>query len=433
MEAVVSGRRGLLLCALGVGLFPSCEPPCGLRLCDIRDPDCQRTTAQATACLNERPMVSVPMRVLPVEEFLNQSSGPVSDEQIQAERRWNKALSLVGLAPPDLDPAAAARASASRVAAYYADIEQGITIIDHGDPLDSLYAVTLLVHEYTHALQDKAVDLGAYFGRHAVTTDSALAASSLVEGDASHTEDLAAMNLFHTDSGGIPWAKMYQHWQTTARRARDLSPTPVLLAWAHFNYPFGTEMVSVYWRAGGWPAAHERYLRPPASTAQVLSELAGAPAAEGHWMKDLGDASIPVLPDRFRFLGADGLGAWTWLAFLAKRTLAQGVERELVAALRGDVFSWHLDAESGDVLVAWRLRLNPSLAARFAQEVSAANNRLWVTYVLGGDLVLIAAQADVLATVDAASFSWRGKPTQPPDTPVNPRSRPRVLCPSRAP
>ena len=44
----------------------ACQPerPCGLTICDIRDPDCQQRIGGAAACLRGSPELTVPMKVV---------------------------------------------------------------------------------------------------------------------------------------------------------------------------------------------------------------------------------------------------------------------------------------------------------------------------------------------------------------------------------
>jgi len=49
-------------------------------------------------------------------------------------------------------------------------------------------ARNILFHELVHAAQDRAIDLSQYYGRHAKNLDSGLAASALVEGQATAVE-----------------------------------------------------------------------------------------------------------------------------------------------------------------------------------------------------------------------------------------------------
>src|SRR6185369_4849344 len=65
-------------------------PPCGLHLCDIRDADCQSMAAAAAACLRGVDPVTVPVTVVPRDEFIAQAAAtPLTPEQEESFRRWN--------------------------------------------------------------------------------------------------------------------------------------------------------------------------------------------------------------------------------------------------------------------------------------------------------------------------------------------------------
>ena len=123
---------------------------------------------RATACLRGQAPVDFPVTVKPQQVYIDeaeQEAAAVTDAERENFRTWQRGLALLGLGDPDVTLTQSAREQAAWVAAYYDPGTKAVTVIDGGRPLDSRTAVTLLVHEATHALQDQAVGLDAFRGR----------------------------------------------------------------------------------------------------------------------------------------------------------------------------------------------------------------------------------------------------------------------------
>ena len=89
---------GLLACA------PSA--PCGLRQCDIRQPDCQRDNVRATACLRGREPVDFPVTVKSQQAYIaeaEQEAAAVTEAEREHFRTWQRGLALLGLGDPGRD------------------------------------------------------------------------------------------------------------------------------------------------------------------------------------------------------------------------------------------------------------------------------------------------------------------------------------------
>lgn len=395
---------GLLAPALALLGCAQPQNACGLRVCDIRESDCQQATAVAAACLRGVEPVSVPMRVIRSEDWLRgQSTAAPAPELAALHERWNTGLSLLGLAPPGMTLQEANAANAGQVAAFYSNATDGITIIDWGNPLDSLRAVALLVHEYTHALQDHTVGLGAYGQAFGGDNDRSLASGAIIEGEANHVQDLAAIDLYGSPREGVPWDQVFDRYLGAARQRLHASEVPVLLAWAHFRYPFGTAFVNRTWQANGWEGVNGLLQQPPLSTRQILAGPGSPEPAAGPWLEALGDEAVPVLPAEFVYRHADTLGAWTLETFM-RRLGRPDLERTASENLRGDMFS--VFTRDATVVAYWRLRLTTSaLADQLAQAMNIPD-AAWEVWRLGErDLAIgggvLAVRADLWMPIPA--------------------------------
>jgi hypothetical protein len=353
----VSGRR-LAVAGLALALGACApEPPCGLRVCDIREAECQRMAAQAAACLRGEPAIDIPVTLVGRDEFVAEAAATtLSPDEAERFRLWNAGYATLALAPVDNDPGQASAANAASTAAFYDPDEKRITVIDDGRPLDHWTYIPTLVHEFTHALQDARFDLDALFGQHATDTDRALAFGAVVEGDATYTGDLASAGFFGLATDDIPWDRVLGNWQSWALVQARISPLPVELAWAHFRYPFGTGFVKGALDAAGTAGVANAFTTPPDGTRQVMAGFGAAEPGGGVWNEDFATAAVPILDPRFTFVGADRMGAWLLEVFLTRLDGPSADRDALTRGLRGDVLSIFHDPVTDGAIAVWRLR-----------------------------------------------------------------------------
>ncbi len=433
-----AGLVAMLVLMLGLGCAP--DPPCGLKVCDIRQPDCQRAVASGTACLRGQAPADVPIRVVPLQQYLAESvaAGEGNVDPVLFGR-WMAGLSLFGLASADVTVAEASRDNAAWVAAFYDPGDKSITIIDRGRPLSSRGAVTLLVHEYTHALQDRHVGLQVFRDRLADDFDRLLAYKAVTEGEATLVEDLAAVGLFGQPEAEVPWSNVFTRFQQRARDAAFEAKLPLDQSIGYFPYPFGLPYVFGAYRAGGFARVDRLYVEPPTSSAEVLEGFAPSAAAVPGAEELAGD-SVPLLPARFSLVDGDRLGGWMLEVFVerllgqaggsAAAAQARADLKNVGRALRADWLSILKDGDTDRTLACWRLRLGSSLAAdTLARHLR--NRGSWSVWSRERDVILLASgDADVrqLGTSDLA-FGPRPQPAAMPSGSASPR---RTLgCPER--
>jgi hypothetical protein len=447
VEAVVTRAGGLLLALTAGALAAACtpEPGCGLRECDIREPACQQAIARATACLRGNDGVTVPVKMITRAQLQAQwaaEAQAATAAEVELFRLWQRALAQLQLGDPDLTLTDATAEQAAFVAAYYQPSDRTVTVVDDGAAMDSRRAVTVLVHEAVHALQDATVGFETFDARvGAVDLDRQLAAAAVTEGEATLYEDLAALGLFGAREGDARWDEVFGRWQALANRLADLSPMPVTMAWGYFPYPFGGDYVNdVYQRdgAGGIAALYER---PPASAAQVLAGF-GAASPGGPWSEDLGAAAVPVLPAPWSHVDGDRLGGWLLDVFIARVALRRASLNGPAPVaffgtrLRADRFSVFRHQTTGAAAACWRLRL---ATAAEATALAAWLRPSFSATALDRDVVVLTARGDDGGEIDVGQLAFGPVPA-PPMSMTSPmgtarRDHPRLahLCPKRLP
>jgi hypothetical protein len=179
-----------------------------------------------------------------------------------------RALIALGALPPGSDlKKLFGSALTSQVAGFY-DPRNGELVVDGGeDPALSGMDRLILAHELDHALTDQALRLPhAVRGNEPVegAEDAAVAASTLVEGDATLLmEAYAVDNLSFTDAvrAIVP----------ALASERELAELPYYLRQGMVApYEEGERFVCELYRRGGWRAVDRAYRRLPRSTAEIL-------------------------------------------------------------------------------------------------------------------------------------------------------------------
>lgn len=239
----------------------------------------------------------------------------------------------------------------SQVLGFYDDQARRMVIVSDAG-LDALGRITY-AHEYTHALQDKAFGLAGLELEAEGQDDRSLGRLALVEGDATVTMFL--------------WALQFAPEVMAEIRETPIPDTGEAPQWMvdslSFPYVAGATFVFQLWTTADPGAVDAVYAQPPASTEQILHydkyvagevpievpELDLAAALGARWSAvestSIGEAQIGIF---LRFLGASDQVA-------AAASSGWGGDR-LTAARDGD-----------DVALAWRLAWDrPADATEFA-------------------------------------------------------------------
>jgi hypothetical protein len=159
------------------------------------------------------------------------------------------------------------QALAGQVAGFY-DPRTGELVVDAGEDrsLGGLDRV-VLAHALEHALVDQALGLpGSVRGAEppAGREDAALAATALVEGDATLLMEVYALEH-------LSFADALRSIAPALASERELAGLPhVVQASMVFPYEEGLRFACALYERGGWPAVDRAYRKLPASSAEIL-------------------------------------------------------------------------------------------------------------------------------------------------------------------
>ena len=186
----------------------------------------------------------------------------VPDREFAAE---GIALAALGLLPTGVDlKKTYLNLLGEQVGAFY-DQHTGELVTFSGQPLDNSQNRVILAHELTHALEDQHFHLANLPLDAKGNDDRVLAASALVEGDATLVMnryllgEMSASVLKESLSGAL----------TTD--VRQLAAAPRFLRESLvFPYLRGQEFCQALYEQGGWTKLAAAFQHPPSSTAQIL-------------------------------------------------------------------------------------------------------------------------------------------------------------------
>ena len=337
------------------------------------------------------------------------------DNQLpQAEiDRQTAFYAALGLLPAGIDLRAVyLNLLGSQVAGFYDTETQIMNVLpigfEGGDTL-GLSEQLIFSHEYTHALQDQHFDLDAVMGggEDAVENpDAALAAISLVEGDATavmtvYTQGVTAQN---------PMASLLMLAESLQAGNLTLPPgiPDILLRELLFPYEDGLSFVIKLYQAGEWESVNAAYENVPTTTEQIIHP-------EKYFEGEGAQTDLLTVVD----LSA-ALPGWTVLfqdaplgEFYIRehlRTSLRSHDAEAGAAgWGGDAFTLLQNPETGDL--AWRLSIQWDTPADTSEFLAFYDELAIERYGVeasdgcydGGDLgVLCLVEGDQVVTIYAA-------------------------------
>lgn len=261
----------------------------------------------------------------------------------QELKDYGRSLAAIGLVPEGTDVMAVLMGLYNeQVSAFYVPEQESLyTFVEQtwSASLDRM----LLAHELTHALQDQHFDLKKLPLKLKTNTDRALAASALVEGDA--TVLMTQWYGAYAEPGGLMddvWAMLAQN--TEAVRAAPAWMREMLL----FPYQEGQKFVTALMMTGGNRALNRAYADPPSSTKQILHPE--------RYVKDRHEP-VEVEPEEVRMEGWRRIGNDVLGEFGVRSVLKgpAGLFDAQVAALEwaGDRYFVYERGRDGSVGVVW--------------------------------------------------------------------------------
>jgi hypothetical protein len=430
-----------LLALLGVLPATGCTGDCPvLESCDIRRAKCQAHTTEVATCLSGDTAVHPALVVVDAQVYIEEQIAGDTDTESDDQRDLRRGLALLNLMPAQLDAPELERQYWDTVGAFYDPDTKQVTILDRGQPLDGGGAVTTLLHELIHALQDDREQRSPEVARD--DDDGAMALTGIVEGEAVLYQDLARARGFGVDPDDIDWQSVFFDYQASSWDQVINSDAAYLLAWRYFPYAFGGRYVRDAWADGGNARVRELFAQPPTATRQILAgyglppPAAPGPELAAAWREDLDTVGSPVLPAQYEPVTRLHLGAWLFEIFKQRRLRREASGLPSGSGLLGDVLSVFREPATGDVSIFWRLRFDdPERAAVFRAQVANIPAVVELGHVqYDRDVVLGASTRQPLDSAFVRSIVWEAVPAASTEPEQDPPAQPsallrRLTCP----
>ncbi len=349
---------------------PGCEE-LNHATCDVRVASCQERLFALAQCLRggERDAELPVVRVVAPSEYGDRLRASFAENPPPTPNHWENALVLLGLAAPGAYSATVMVDDAvTNTGGVYWRATKDIWVIDHGEATDEDRASVVLVHEFVHALQDREVNLTAFWEEHATSTDAVLAVRAVIEGEAELHETRYAASQLGLDPRGVDFRA---HFEGARRLAADYlrqQASPYPAGNGSFPYRYGGRYMNFAWEKGGHDEVLARFASPPRNSHALMASVL-EPLAEEVTPVDLPAVLPPAewLPESEVALGA-------WGVWLALRHAPIELADAAAQGWRGDSLAVYSRATTQTLLV-WQLDFaTEQSAASFLDSLVSRNN-----------------------------------------------------------
>lgn len=207
-------------------------------------------------------------------------------------------------APPALD-------ITEWAAAFYSlDDDEIVVITDNFDSSDREHAYTVLVHEMIHVYQDRGRDLQTLSDTYATSFDRFLALRAIVEGEAEFYESLAEVELLGRSPDEVDWVGYFAEFRANVLAAAAATDVPSQQAVGLFPYPYGGKFIYEAYQAHARASIDSVFETPPDSVRQVVGGYYEWPDFLRNRDDLLNPHAVPILPDRYTYLGGRHESVW---------------------------------------------------------------------------------------------------------------------------
>lgn len=302
----------------------------------------------------------------------------LADYSLEEARDDSAILTALGLLEPGFDLMAFYKELYSeQIAGYYDDELEEMFVVKgsgFGGQESSTYA-----HEYVHVLQDQTFDIseGLKFNPDECEKDTerCLGVQSLIEGDASVTEQ-AWVSAFANEQDRKDISDFYS---TFSSPVYDSAPAFMQQDFL-FPYRYGAEFVYSLRDRGGWNAVNAAYQNPPVSAEQIL-----------HPERYPEDKPLPVemadlskvLDPQWREIDRGVMGEWYLYLILAHGYLPEMRQpetnaRTATAGWGGDAYAVYQQGAGGPILYFQKIVFETETdAVEFQEAASAYGDSRW--------------------------------------------------------
>ena len=233
-----------------------------LPVCDIAAAGCQDMVFRATVCAREQDGASLPsVRSISRQELEAELRRDLAEDPERIPAAWETTYQLLGLIPNQPLGDVLVENAVSSIAAYYRNDTKQVTVI-RDNSVDRETGAWILSHEFVHALQDQAVDLGAFQRQWTGSTDHSMALDALIEGEAMVHPNILQARRVGRSPESVDWNGYASRLLASAFESVEGAPSPFVDALSTLPYPIGFRFLIDPWLANGQTAIDELFAQP---------------------------------------------------------------------------------------------------------------------------------------------------------------------------
>jgi hypothetical protein len=329
--------------------------------CDVRAADCQARLLALAACLREDEEPPMPPVTVMSESAFGDYLYELIEEEPQPEvNHLERALVSLGMVEPGAyDVDVVVSDLVTTIAGVYRHETDDILVVVHGAAVDRDMMSSILLHEFVHYLQDLQVDLAAFSEEFSLSTDAALAAISVIEGEAEFHQLRYYASLAGLNPNTVDYRETFDSMVSFSEEYLLEQPSPYTQVRGVFPYAWGGRYMQATWFDGGRDAVAERFASPPTQTRSLMGASTFVDVAARSF-------ESPAAPTGLALYAEDVGGAIT-LFLYATTIMDVASARELALQWRGDRMSIFATDDDAGTVVVWRIALeNEPAAAAFA-------------------------------------------------------------------
>jgi hypothetical protein len=314
--------------------------------------------------------------------ILDQVNTKIPSERLRLEEAIYK---TIGFIPEDFDyKDGLIDLYSEQIGGYYDPDSKQFTMASWM-PLES--QLTVAVHELTHALQDQYFNLKQFQDYSKLTSDEQLAASALIEGDAT-----AVMLDEKMPPPGIRAMSnvdpiVAAQAMAAALMVQGTKPVPDSLKMLIiFPYSEGLRLAHALLRSGGYIKIDGAFSQMPKTTKEILSPINYINGFEPVVLSET--AACSQEPKDCAIIHTDSLGEFMLRTTLISNKIPSIKAQRLASAWNGDKLE--VVKKGGAEMLIWRLSFNtPTAATAFAGQLKEINYKMSIS--LADSLVTLQA------------------------------------------
>lgn len=365
--------------------------------CNIADGNCQLAIYNSVAAKLEATGFPPPaLRTISVEQHAEEVRSSIDLQDLTGEDASSRGLRLLGFIPEASESLTGTQTEfrISQIAAYYSASNDRITVVDRD--YEEVNAQALLAHEFAHAIQQRQFGFAEVWAG-VNSEDTKLAARSVIEGDASHTEAAWVYEKLGYLPDEIDWEAIYADSKSRLGELVVDSEVALVDTASFFPYSYGFAFMSEATLTNGLGARGLAFGAPPSSALEVMSGPFGAPPTF-----DFPSMAHPSPVEGHTQAVQDRMGAWYVYGFLRRNGVTEEEAWTTALSWRGDELAVY-DTGS-EVAAVWRVRFEES-ASMVRDAINAETEGRTQTAVLfEQDVFVLAAESD------QALLAWADQP-----------------------